>query len=221
MLNNILSDAVKSNSFKIVESQECIQIFERIEGEAKRFIILYEAPAIQNVDSLNELIVNSIPEKLKEEPAFNKNTDLIVIYKLENLSEFKELENDILAIEEDPYHFKKYVLYYIDGEEALLDNKTYKELELIVSNQLLFEKYKSAPLSPSAYSIAARIFIKLPFLELPKKPINLTPLNLQVQQLISELGHTELDRKVQSTALNDGQIDKLIQELIKNEMENI
>ena len=85
MLNNILSDAVKSNNFKIVESQECIQIFERIEGEAKRFIILYEAPAIQNVDSLNELIVNSIPEKLKEEPAFNKNTDLIVISGCESV----------------------------------------------------------------------------------------------------------------------------------------
>ena len=221
MLNNILSDAVRSNNFSFIERQEGIEIFERKVGEAKRFIIIYETTALKNVDDLNELINNCVPQQLKQEPAFNKNTDLIVVYKLANLSDFKKLETDILAIEEDPYHFKKYVLYYIDGEENLLSKKTYEDLKLIISDQSLFEEYKNSPLSPSLYSIAARIYIKLPFLDLPKTPINLTPLNLQAQELVSELGHTDLDLAIQSIALNDGQIDKLIQELINNEMENI
>lgn len=221
MLNKILNDAVTSNNFSIIKNLENLQLHERTEGEAKRFIIIFETPTIMDVDELNELIINNTPEDIKKQPAFYKNTDLIILHKLENLSEFNKLENKILAIEEDPYHFKKYVLYYISGEEDLLNDKTYDELKLIISNQALFEEYKSNPLLPSAYSIAARIFIKLPFLDLPKNPIDLTPLNLQVQALVAELGLIELDNRIRATPLNDGQIDKLIMELIKDEMENI
>jgi hypothetical protein len=221
MLNKLLVSAIKSNDFVLINEQPDIIIFERTAGEAKRFIIIYEASTIQNVDELHTLILNCIPQKLKEEPAFNKNTDLIIVHKLQNLSEFNKFETEILTIEEDAYFFKKYVLYYIEGEEVLLKEKSYEDLKNIISNQTLFDQYKANPLAPSTYSIAARIFIKLPFLDLPKKPIDLMPLHLQAQALIAEIGFIDLDKKVQSTPLNDIQIDNLIKELIKDEMENI
>ena len=221
MLNNLLNDAVQKNSFTLLSKQDSTATYQRVAGDAKRFIIIYEADIINDINDIHDFILETTPKELTEDSAFNKNTDLIIILKLDNLSDFKKLESKIFAIEEDPYHFKKYVLYYIRGEELLLENKTYADLENIISDQSLFDIYKDSPLTPSIYSLAARIFIKLPFLDLPKKQTELTPLGLQAQELIAELGFTELDNKVVETIASDANIDDLIKELLKDEMENI
>ena len=141
--------------------------------------------------------------------------------RIKNLSEFKENEESIFSIEEDPYQYKKYVLYYSEIEESIIKDTTYKDIVDVVSNKEHFKAYKHEPLQSSVYSLAAKIFIKLPFLELSHRKEDLVPLKYQAEELASELGLSVLYKKIQKSLHDEQDDDTLIRELINNELENI
>ncbi|MHB2060168.1 ABC-three component system middle component 1 [Pseudomonas monsensis] len=222
MLRGIISSALAEQAFSLIHATEQSSYFFRLHEDAARFAIVHEMTVLQSPESLNEAASLSAPKEFVEHPAFKKNCDLICLLKLGNLAEFKELEDRIFAIEEDAYYYKKYVLYYTKDEEDCLEGFEFEDLLLTISDKSQFDLYKKSPLSSSAYSIAAKIFIKIPFLVLSHEKRELVPLKLQADAAVAESELTGLYRKVQELPeVDEVAIDDLIKELMKNELENI
>lgn len=221
MLRQLMDDALKSHGFTIEKLTDTTGYYVLETEESIRFAILHTLSETILPSQLNSDITQNAPSRFREHPAYKKNSDLICMLHLGKLSDFKILEDDIFSIEEDPYQYKKYLLYYNDTEEKLLENITYQKLLEVVSDKSKFEAYKANPLIASQYSIAAKIFIKLPFLLLQHKSRELISLQHQAEEVVSEANLTDLYKSIQSTSDKDADIDRLIMELIEHELENI
>jgi len=221
MLKRILDQALITQGFDQIHSTDSSTYYLRQSHEAIRFAIVHQLDVLQPPDKLNDTITQAAPKDFIEHPAFKKNCDLICLLKLNQLAEFKELEDAIFSIEEDAYYYKKYVLYYSDAEEQALDKFDYETLGKTISDKAQFDQYKNSPLSATAYSLATKIFIKLPFLELPHKTRELIPLRLQAETAVAEAGLTAEYEKLQATLDDESALDTLVKEMIRNEMENI
>lgn len=219
MIDEILIDSIENSGFLRVSSNNCISVFSKIDEDAKRFLMLLYADDVMNVDELHQLVLEKVPEQLSQDSAYKKNTDLIVIVKFDKLDDFRRKEKSIFAIEENSYFFKKYVLYYTHEEENLLRSKKFDDLRKVIVDKGEFLNYKNNPTVPSFYAIAARIFIKLPFLELVVNENDLISLGVRAKETVSNLGAERLNGLISATA--DDDLDIVIGELIKNEMENI
>lgn len=108
-------------------------------------------------------------------PTMDRNTSLVYFIKVPELN---NSNNRTLSqkIEEDPYYFKKYVLFYTKKQY----NELTKELEHHKQSKLeqsivnffnhqvnkpkLFDKYRENPHENSSYNLLIRLFIKIPFL---------------------------------------------------------
>lgn len=223
MLNNFIKQAIEDHHFIEVEStSDNISFFKKEKDTLLRYIITYRTDKLEDASFINELIINNTPAELLEAPAFAKNTDLIIVFKLDKLSNYKQFEKSIFDIEENAYHFKKYVLYYSNEENELIYGKSFSNLKTVLSDHEEFSIYKEEPSRPSIYNMAARIFIKLPFLNMPDIEKDIVPIDLQINTLIDSLNLSELYNKI-STAnkQNDINLEILIEELINEELEAI
>ena len=219
MIIKLIDEALIAQQFVEVLETDTTRFYIREMGAAIRFAILHKLNELTTPTELNATITRLIPEEFSNNSSFKKNCDLIFIYHLDKLAEFKSHEEQIFAIEEDPHFFKKYVLYYSDAEEHALKGKTYKDLKMIIADKNLFNAYKEQPLAATQYSVAAKIFIKLPFLELPFNKRELVPLRIQAEEAVSEVGLTKTYESVQK--LSNTNVDDLIKEMINDELANI
>ncbi|MED9197734.1 hypothetical protein RCM73_22115 [Escherichia marmotae] len=223
MLNNFIKQAIEDHQFIEVESTlENISFFKKEKDALRRYIITYRTDKLEDASFINELIINNTPTELLEAPAFAKNTDLIIVFQLDKLSNYKQYEKSIFDIEENAYHFKKYVLYYSNEENQLISGKNFNNLRAVLSDHEEFSTYKADPSRPSLYNMAARIFIKLPFLEMPDIEKDIVPIDIQINTLVDSLNLSEIYTKI-STAnkQSDVNLEMLIEELINEELEAI
>lgn len=221
MLKKILIEAAQEHGFKHIESIQDTDFFERKIAGAERYLILKSLDFLDTIKNIQSELLISIPESFSIEPSFNKNCDLVLIHKLQNLADFKKMENTILTYEEDPYHFKKYFLYFSDTEDKAIQGKQYGDFSSIVHEMDEFERYKENPLTPSFYSLAARVFIKLPFLAVPRSLKTLQPLSDDVTAVVAEAGLQKIHRHIASYTNTTDSALTLAQELIDEELENI
>lgn len=219
MIIELIDETLIAHKFSKVLNTESTRFYIREIGSAIRFAILHKLDELTTPAELNATINQSVPESFTNNASFKKNCDLICIHHLNQLSEFKSHEEQIFAIEEDPYFFKKYVLYYSDAEENVLKEQSYENLKATIADKTLFNEYKKQPLTATQYSVAAKIFIKLPFLELPLNKRELVPLRLQAEGAVSEAGLTKTYESIQK--LNSTNVDDLIKEMISDELANI
>jgi len=221
MLREILLEGAAAHGFENVYSEVNTDFLRRKSGGTERYLVLKVLEELLPVDAVHEQVLTSVPDTLTREPAFNKNCDLVLIHRVAHLADYKGIEKIILSYEEDPYHFKKYFLYFISAEEELAKGKSYSDFASVIPNKLAFSDYKKDPLRPSFYSLAARIFIKLPFLEVPRSTKELVPLSVEVDNAVSESGLGDIYHKISSSLSESDNIDALVQELISEELENI
>ena len=170
-------------------------------------------------NSTQQSINQSAPESFTSNPTFKKNCDLICIYHLNKLAEFKDHEEQVFAIEEDPHFFKKYVLYYSDAEENAIKGFSFEKLKTTTADKKQFLDYKTDPLKATQYSFAAKIFIKLPFLELPFNKGELVSLRLQAAEAVAQADLSSTYELVQK--FNNKNADDMVKEMITNELANI
>ncbi|MFJ3430055.1 ABC-three component system middle component 1 [Pseudomonas fragi] len=219
MIIELIEEALIAHDFVKEAGADDTRFYKREVGAAIRFAILHTLDELCSPKELNAVINKSTPESFTGDPSFKKNCDLICIHYLKQLSEFKTHEEEIFAIEEDPYYFKKYVLYYSDAEEKVLQGQTYEEIHAAITSKELFNEYKMEPLAATQYSAAAKIFIKLPFLELPFIKRDLVPLRLQIEGAVSEAGLTNTYESM--LRFSSPNVDDFIKEMISDEMANI
>lgn len=219
MIEKLIDEALVAHGFVIESRIDTTSFYVRESGAAIRFAVLHGFDELPEPAELNSKINEIAPEKFLRNPCFKKNSDLICIHRLGLLADFKNHEEKIFAIEEDPHFYKKYVLYYSVAEEAALNDFTYEKLVSVIADKREFLDYKKNPLSPTQYSFAAKTFIKLPFLELPSHQKNLTSLRLQAAEAVAEASLIDLYSTIQN--VTEKNADDFIKGLIRNEMENI
>ncbi|WP_063654280.1 ABC-three component system middle component 1 [Aliivibrio fischeri] len=154
----------------------------------QRFLVILEADQLSTPSELNEYIKSNTPESLLETPAFAKNTDLVVLFKLNSLTELHQYEHKIFDIEENAYSLKKHILYYTETELEKLKHylDSGKNIETLVTESESFNHYKKDPFKESAFSLACRLYVKFPFLSVPAKEATLTNANQLADQYLRE-----------------------------------
>lgn len=219
MIKKLIDEALVAHDFVSKRELETTSFYIRESGSAIRFAVVHDLDDLSDPAELNNRINHLAPEEFLRNPSFKKNCDLICIHRLDVLAEFKDHEEEIFAIEEDPHFYKKYVLYYSIAEESALNNFTYDKLVSVIADKKEFLEYKDNPLVATQYSFAAKTFIKLPFLELPSHQGNLVSLRSQAAEAVAEADLNDTYSTIQQ--VTDKNADDLIEEMIRNEMENI
>lgn len=219
MIKQLINEALLAHDFVSKLDMDNTSFYIRESGSAIRFAVLHNLDDLLDPAELNNIINQLAPDEFLRNPSFKKNCDLICIHRLDVLARFKDHEEEIFAIEEDPHFYKKYVLYYSVAEESVLTNFTYDKLLTVIADQKEFLEYKENPLVATQYSFAAKTFIKLPFLELPSHQGNLVSLRLQAAEAVAETDLNDIYSTIQQ--VTDKNADDFIKEMIRNEMENI
>lgn len=218
MIIDLIHQALEAHNFSKVHENDSTGFYVREDGTAIRFAVLHRLDSLMKAGELNAIINQSAPVKFITDPAFKKNCDLICIHHLDKLAEFKNHEEQIFEIEEDPHFYKKYVLYYSDTEIEAIKGLNFAKLNELISDKAQFDIYKDEPTAATKYSAAAKIFIKLPFLALHVNKVELVPLRLQIDEAVAEADLS----KTYETIKKHGQlnIEDLIKELISDELAN-
>ena len=219
MIKQLIDEALVAHGFVSKRELETTSFYIRESESAIRFAVVHKLDDFPDPAELNNLINHLAPEEFLRNPSFKKNCDLICIHRLDVLAEFKDYEEEIFAIEEDPHFYKKYVLYYSIAEESALTDFTYDKLVSVIADKKEFLNYKENPLVATQYSFAAKIFIKLPFLELPSYQGNLVSLRLQAAEAVAEAGLKDTYSIIQQ--VKNKNADDFIKEMIHNELANI
>lgn len=219
MIKQLIDEALVAHGFVSKGELDNTSFYVREAGSAIRFAVVNVLDDLPDPAELNNRINHLAPEEFLRNPSFKKNCDLICIYRLKVLAEFKDHEEEIFAIEEDPHFYKKYVLYYSTAEESALTDFTYEKLVSVIADKKEFLDYKENPLKATQYSFAAKTFIKLPFLELPSHQGGLVSLRLQAAEAVAEAGLNDTYSTIQQ--ITDKNADDFIKEMIRNELENI
>jgi hypothetical protein len=208
-----------SNDTNTESHSENLSYLIQAKGDKKRFLALFESKTMASPQKLNDFVNKSAPEVFKVDPAFARNTDLIILHQLDHRADFKNIENEVFNIEENPYYFKKYFLYYSEEELSLLANQNFNSLAQVVIDEKEFAEYRETPLAPSLYSIAARLFIKVPFIKVPIKEGSLKPIQIYLDEALIEKDVHELYESILSKKSNNEMPDEIIRSLINEEME--
>lgn len=219
MIKQLIDEALVAHGFVNKHKMDTTSFYVRESESAIRFAVVHNLDDLTAPAELNHRINHLAPEEFLRNPSFKKNCDLICIHRLDVLAEFKDHEEEIFAIEEDPHFYKKYVLYYSIAEESALKDFTYDKLESVIADKKEFLNYKANPLIATQYSFATKTFIKLPFLELPSHQGNLVPLRLQATEAVAEAGLNDTYSIIQQVTNKNA--DEIIKEMINNELENI
>ncbi|WP_253380259.1 ABC-three component system middle component 1 [unidentified bacterial endosymbiont] len=219
MIKQLINEALLAHDFVSKLDMDNTSFYIRESGSAIRFAVLHNLDDLLDPAELNNRINQLAPDEFLRNPSFKKNCDLICIHRLDVLARFKDHEEEIFAIEEDPHFYKKYVLYYSVAEESVLANFTYDKLLTVIADQKEFLEYKENPLVATQYSFAAKTFIKLPFLELPSHQGNLVSLRLQAAEAVAETDLNDIYSTIQQ--VTDKNAGDFIKEMIRNEMANI
>lgn len=149
-----------------------------------------------------------------------KNTSLFVLIKVDNVQEaHKEYLNKIMAIEEDEYYFRKYVIFYTENGLSKIKPNTQFLLDYIQSedseNKSLFDKFEENMFFDDAYFIAMQLIIKLPFISLPHSDNRFEVVEDRIKNRIERESLIDKEEQVHKI------LDLLDEKKIREELDNI
>lgn len=193
--------------------------------EQKNFWVIahYAGDEIKNV--LNEQIELFVKTKeIVQDPTFDKNVNLLVLNKVSKLDDVKL--DDLLQIEENPYHFKKSVMYYTEVElknltSAIDESNVLTSIESLILKEEIFEQHKTSFDANSFESLVYRMAIKIPFLKIRINQTN----NLKSLEEINKksVGNNPLDEILEQDffTLSDEDFSKMTNETILEKLKAI
>lgn len=177
------------------------------------YFIVMEYTKIEILDffickKTNDLLLFFDKEKLNSVD-IEKNTSLIILLKVEELwDDFKEIKNQIMKIEEDEYFFRKYIIVYDDKWINGIKNiNSTDELNSEIT-KIDLEEFRKDNFENSKWYLIIQLFIKLPFLNLKVKKIEL-------ENLLDKINNNIEKSKLNE--LNDFILKKTYSDLISNE----
>lgn len=224
MINKII-EALSKNcpcKFELVEQGvEQFDFYSASSLDYQRFLVVVHVDRLMTPGELNQWVLGNTPKELRELPAFAKNTDVVILFELNSLSDIVNYESEVFYLEEDGYSFKKHVLYYSQEELDLLNDIEVNEIPNLIKDQVKFRLYKKSPLTESEYGIASRIFIKLPFLSVPVDESELDDPCVLADEGLQEAGLLELSNEFERLFVSTGSdYQATVKEYIRGKMAN-
>lgn len=159
IVNNIFQEAgftgVEANSFTLFSY-----------SDKTSYWIVMESDTLNFLNVQDELFIEA-KALVENNPAFDKNASLLLLYKIPDDTELTEFKKQIIEIEEDPYQLKKQVLVYSESAKDELDTQLLLYgLNELFSNQGIFKEYKDKYSESSWQALLYRIVQKLPFIDI-------------------------------------------------------
>lgn len=199
------------------------QIYILKEKKNYWLIAQYDGDDINNVlDDQIELFVKT--KEFVKQPTFDKNVNLLILNKVLKLEDVKF--DNLLHIEEDPYHFKKSILYYTDEEQknlnsAIGESNVLTAIEALILKDEIFEQHKTNFDANLFESLVYRIAIKIPFVKIRITQTN----NLKSLEEINKksVGNSRLDEILEQDffILNDDDFSLITNETILEKLKAI
>jgi hypothetical protein len=167
MENNIESVYAKNGYTK--KKIEDGSFFSLEKRDKVNFCVIVKTTPSNALNMQDELWNNC--KEICNNPAFDKNCSLLILWEVDSLKTYNEIKDEVLNAEENPYMFRKYVLYYRSEERRelreKLNGKTLNDfIKENVIDTVTFNDYKGNPFSISWQSLLYRIVIKLPFIKI-------------------------------------------------------
>lgn len=180
-------------------------------------------------DNINNVLTDQIElfvktKELVQESTFDKNVNLLILNMVPKLEDVKF--DNLLQIEENPYHFKKSILYYTDEELKNLnaeigESNAITAIETLILKDDIFEQHKTNFDANSFESLIYRIAIKIPFIKIGITQTN----NLKSLEEINKrsIGNNPLDEILEQDffMLNDEDFIAMTNEIILEKLKAI
>jgi len=209
-------------NFKIISSDiPEYSFYKRTDNDRVRFLVVLSVETLGSPEEYNDAILGCAPEEMKSSSAFEKNTDVVILLNINASTSkaFKTHEKKIFSIEENPYSFKKHVLYTSDAESSLIEKRFINsdtlssDLVRLLENREEFSKYKNEPYKASIYGLVAKIYIKLPFLKIESSSQSeIRDLDSMVDQALKE--DSNLKFTTSMLELNEGELELSIEKYL-------
>ncbi|NME66581.1 ABC-three component system middle component 1 [Flammeovirga aprica] len=193
---NIINDLFQEAGFNKLQSNS-FSLFRY--NDKTSFWLVVEADTLELLTQQDELF-EAAKKIVDNDSKFDKNSSLLLIYKIPDDTEIKKFKKQIIEIEEDPYQFKKHVLIYSESQKELLKEKLVeRSFDDLLLDQKNFNEYKEKFNESNWQTLLYRITQKLPFIKI----------NTVQEKEISSLPET-ISSKVNQKQLND--INKVMEE---------
>lgn len=224
---NIVQNLFEANDFNSQNVEDGILFSKTVSSNKTDYWLVIER---NNINSLIEEEQERFFLKCKEinNSELKKNISMLIIWNTGGELDFVNMKKQIMPIEENPYFFKKHVLYYSPNEleeiNAQISDININDFFLnTISNESIFAAYKANPVQGSWRELFYRLVIKLPFIKVNidstldieslQQTINnqleinidntLVDLNAKVFELYEELEHDAINNKDVSEIIDD------------------
>lgn len=181
------------------------------------WVIVERNDVVENIiDEQVELFVKA--KEIIQKPTFDKNANLLILNKVAAISDIKT--NSFLQVEENPYHFKKSILYYTEDElnnltKKIGDSPALSSIESLILADQVFLRHKISFDANDFESLVYRIAIKIPFIkirimqtnnlksleEINQKSVGRNPLNDLLEQNFLSLGDEDFNAMTEDVIL--------------------
>lgn len=216
-MNNFLSEMMESVGYSLSDTPS-LKLFKKgYEFFIFEYFEIDELKVFFKSEKLDHLI--SEFQKLDDDKV-KKNTSLFVLIKVDNVQEaHKAYLNKIMAIEEDEYYFRKYVIFYTENGLSKIKSNIQFLLDYIQSedseNKSLFDKFEENMFFDDAYFIAMQLIIKLPFISLPHSDNRFEVVEDRIKNRIERESLIDKEEQVHKI------LDLLDEKKIREELDNI
>jgi len=167
---DLIKELFESYEYKCKEFGNKLLCYRTEEDNKKDFWL------VAQLDNIEGLIENQIEwlEQCKQKnnvDELEKNISMLILWNTGGVHEFSEMKKKIMPIEEDPYFFKKHVLYFSPAElsqlvEEIGDGNSVDFINVKVPSNNTFSTFKNNPQAQTWQSLLYRLAIKLPFLDI-------------------------------------------------------
>jgi len=188
-MNDIIKHLFEGSGF-VQEESEFGSLFHRVGGQKKDFWGVVKPDDVATFLNDQSSLLEQCSD-VSSDPTLLKNLSMIILWETDGTIPLNELKHTVMPIEEDPFFFKKYVLYFASSEreDLMAELKGRNVLAFLqdkLTNTAFFQEYKKDPFSLSWQSLAYRIAVKLPFLYIvPEDNASLTSLEDKKNKKIS------------------------------------
>lgn len=188
-----------------VISDDELKIVRQSNDEKFEYFVIVLLDDLNNVLEEKQLNYLQLLKESIHDKEVDKNSTLLICLKSESLPLEMDIYKKILAIEEDPYYFRKLVLPYTPQQLELL--QAIDDYDSIVKDPDAFDVFrnecKAKNLTNSLYEIVSQLYIKLPFFKLP---------------IVTETKNILLDEYINSLNENEGKVLGFVKTMPLNEI---
>lgn len=229
-MRDILEKIFLQNNF--IKDPHEISDYYINKGKSENYLVYYLNSFTK--EDIDKILGENFIELQKYDKEKKSNTSIIFVTKIEDKYLNEEEKKLVFEIEEDPFYYKKYLLWYT--EEELVNISNYSEdITNKIVNKDIFKDMKNAMEGNinytneiHSYELLCRIFIKLPFLsleniyhedeenEMDKLLSNIDAIMIDNAELIEELENKDIYLAID---MSDEDKNKYL-EIIEDELRN-